>query len=103
MSKPDDRSRIYVAATALALASVCLAIAFRCCLATELPGYVLVGAWALGPPIYFLWEFSSRFPEGAGESAEAERVKYLQELARNVWLALVLVLAAILGIKWPTE
>jgi hypothetical protein len=56
-------------------------------------GFLLVGAWALGPPIWFIWEWHAN-------KVDVEQLKYSQELARNVWVAVVVVLAAIIGIKW---
>jgi hypothetical protein len=58
--------------------------------------YLLVGAWALIPPIWFMFEWH----EYTGGKEGFEFFKYGQELARNVWIALVVVLATIAGIKW---
>jgi len=59
--------------------------------------YVLVGAWALIPPLWFIveWHFFDV------KKGEFEHFKYSQELARNVWVAFVIVLAKITGITWP--
>lgn len=61
-------------------------------------GYLLIGFWVLAPPIWFWveWVFLSEYQN-------PERLKHTHELARNIWVALVIVLAAILGIKWPKE
>jgi hypothetical protein len=64
-------------------------------------GYMLIGAWVLVPPLWFFFEFTWLHPNIFDDSTEFARVKYAQELARNVWLAFVVVLAAILGVKWP--
>lgn len=58
--------------------------------------YILVGAWAILPPIWFIYDWSN-FDTTKGN---LEHFKYSQELARNVWVALVVVLAAITGINW---
>jgi hypothetical protein len=60
------------------------------------PAYWLVGAWALLTPLWFIWEWHTF----KGDKAAFEHFKYGQELARNVWIALVVVLAVITGIKW---
>lgn len=64
-----------------------------------LGAYLLLGFWALIPPIWFFleWVFLRQYVDCPDD------LKYTQELARNIWIALVVVLAAILGIKWPTE
>ena len=62
----------------------------------ELHAQVLIGFWALVPPVWFLLEWG--WFTGVGEE---EHVKHAHELARNIWLALVVVLAVIAGIKWP--
>lgn len=68
----------------------------------QIRGYILIGLWVLLPPIWFFVEFQllhpNIFPQ---DSFELSRVKQSQELARNVWLAFVVVLAAIVGVKWP--
>lgn len=67
-------------------------------------GYLLLGLWALVPPVWFLFEFASDFPKGHSESTEVvDRLKHLHDLSRNIWLAFVVVLAAIMGVKWPLE
>jgi hypothetical protein len=67
----------------------------------ELWGRWIVGAWALGPPLFFWadWIWGTRDMKGE----ELENVKYSQEVGRNIWLAVVVVIAAIFGIKWPVE
>lgn len=66
-------------------------------------GYVLLGGWALVPPLWFLYEFASEHSSTSYDANKADRLKQLHELSRNVWIALVVVLAAILGVKWPVE
>ena len=59
--------------------------------------------WALIPPVLFLYEYVKEFPAGTKRpEREEERLKELHELSRNIWLALLVVLAAILGIPWPS-
>lgn len=64
-------------------------------------GYLLIGLWVILPPIWFFLEFQLLHPNMVDNSFELSRVKQAQDLARNVWLAFVVVLAAILGVKWP--
>ncbi|HEY0455338.1 MAG TPA: hypothetical protein VGE41_03125 [Verrucomicrobiae bacterium] len=83
----------------LALVSVCTALYWRAQAAskeTRTYGYILIGFWVLAPPIWFWveWVFLTK-------PHMENRVKHTHELARNIWLALIVVLAAILGIKWP--
>jgi hypothetical protein len=62
-------------------------------------GWIL-GALALGVPIWFLWEYASRSAEM--KAGELDELKYGQELARNFWLAMMAVLAFMFGlIEWP--
>ena len=63
-------------------------------------GHVILGAWVLLPAIWFFVEFQWLHPNMI-DSFELGRVKHAQELARNIWIAFVIVLAAIIGVKWP--
>lgn len=77
--------------------SLVIAVVIRTCSTPNgTAAYWLVGAWALVTPIWFMWEWHTF----TGDKAAVEDLKYGQELARNVWVALVVVLAAITGIKW---
>jgi len=65
--------------------------------------YIVLAAWTLLPPIYlwFDWEFVCKdIPPKDREKAEG-RVTHTHELVRNVWLALVIVLAYAFKVKWP--
>ena len=64
-------------------------------------GYVLIGLWVLLPPIWFFFEFQYLHPNMLENTFEISRVKQAQDLGRNIWLSFVVVLAAIVGIKWP--
>jgi hypothetical protein len=57
--------------------------------------YILVGCWTLIPPLYFFAEWV-----WWTNPSEEEHVKHLHELARNFWIAFVIVLAVMTGIKW---
>jgi len=82
--------------------SVVVAIALRLQWPTEkkLFSYILVGAWTLVPPIWFLYDWCKFEPKDA---SNFEHFKYSQELARNIWLALIVVLAAITGVTLRLE
>ena len=87
-------------------ASIFIAVGIRFCYGNcekLLGAYILLGFWALIPPIWFFleWVFLRKYL--VNENRKKEDIKYTQGLARNIWIALVVVLAAILGIKWPTE
>jgi hypothetical protein len=83
----------------VAIVSLVAAIVVRSCypnMKTDV-GYPILALWFLGPPVWFWTEwilFSPSFDE-----KERDRVKHLHDLARNIWLALVVVLAAILEIS----
>lgn len=62
-------------------------------------GGTLLSLWTLGPPIWFLGEFVATFPNGHPINAdEMERLKHLQSLARNIWLAFLVSLAFIMDL-----
>jgi hypothetical protein len=64
-------------------------------------GYILIGLWVILPPIWFFFEFQYLHPNMLGDPAELSRVKQAQDLGRNIWLAFIVVLGAIVGVKWP--
>jgi ABC-type dipeptide/oligopeptide/nickel transport system permease component len=57
-------------------------------------GYALIGFWVIAPPLYFLTEHSIWPPA----SAERDAVEHVHDLARNLWLAVVVLLALIMGV-----
>ena len=66
------------------------------------PSYVLLALWVLVPPVWFFVEFHYLHPGIHHRDAfELSRVMQSQDLARNIWLAFVVVLAVALGVKWP--
>jgi hypothetical protein len=60
--------------------------------------YALLGFWAFVPPVWFFVEYVY-WPPAAGH--EDDRAKHLHDLARNIWLALIVVLATIMDVPWP--
>ena len=83
---------------ALAVVSIILAILIRTRGAKPIWAYLLVGAWVLIPPIWFRLEFMIWRPPP--EEVMLEFFKYGQELSRGIWVALVVALVGITGIKW---
>ena len=59
----------------------------------------VLGAWTLGPPVYF-WDEWLRCPFPAG-SPQWKQMAHSPELSRNLWVAFVVVLAALFGFRWP--
>ena len=58
----------------------------------------LIGFWMLLPPVYFWLDWLYWTAPG-----DREMTVHTHDLARNIWLALVVALAAILEIKWLKE
>jgi len=65
--------------------------------------YIVLAVWTLIPPMYFWfdWEYLCKNIPKNERDQEVARVTHTHELARNVWLALVVVLAYAFGVKWP--
>lgn len=101
MNRENVLRIITPATTVLALGSVALAFAIRLRYPhlKETIGYGLLAVWALIPPIWFLLEWVL-LCKGVGKD-ESDRIKHLHDLARNIWLALIVVLAAIMEVEWP--
>jgi hypothetical protein len=64
----------------------------------ELGKYV-VGFWILVPPIYLWWDWVV-LCDGM-EERDREIAKHTHDLARNIWLGFVAVLAVLYGVKFP--
>jgi hypothetical protein len=56
-------------------------------------GKLIVGIWALGPPIFFWvdWVYFCKYMEPGAK--ERDVAKHTHDLARNIWLGLLAVLA----------
>jgi hypothetical protein len=59
---------------------------------------IIIGIWVICPPLWFFLEWAY-FSHGQ----QLEEFKFSQELARNFWVALVVLLAAILKGNWPLQ
>jgi hypothetical protein len=83
----------------LAIGSITLAILLETVWCQYKPhwGLPLIGAWVAVPPIWFFFEYYL-WPPSADKD---ERTRHFHDLSRNLWLALVVILAAIMEIKFP--
>jgi hypothetical protein len=55
-----------------------------------------IGAvWALGPPLWFFYEYFHYFPAHGNPDAGFEQLKAHQAMATKVWFGMLLVLAAL--------
>jgi len=55
-----------------------------------------IGAiWVVGPPTWFIYEYSCHFPKHGNPDAGFVQLKTSQDLASKVWAAFVVVLAAL--------
>jgi hypothetical protein len=60
--------------------------------------HVIVGLWTLLPPIWFWleWYFSPHAPG----TPLWDSMTHGHEVSRNIWVALVVVLVAVFGLRW---
>ena len=99
-SRRDTFNRFWSwAAGTLAIASLVVALIARhndgiFCLSREIAAGVVIGAWVVLPPLFFWvdWVFYTT-------TDEESRAKHTHDLARNIWVALVLVLTALFGVN----
>ena len=63
-------------------------------------GNVILGLWTIRPPLWFMgeWNHSLHLPP-----EEKKDIEHWHELARNLWLALIVVLSATMGIGFKAE
>jgi hypothetical protein len=89
---------IFWTGASLAFASIVAAILLRVLWPCHLEpwGHIIVGGWVAIPPLYFLAEYIVLPPDPGPQD---ERVRHMHDLGRNIWLALVVLLSAIFGIK----
>jgi hypothetical protein len=59
-------------------------------------GVLILGAWTIFPSIWFLYEWIA-----LRHTTNTEDLKHVQDLVRNIWVAFVVILTAILFGKWP--
>src|SRR5436309_1933030 len=61
-------------------------------------GIVMLAFWALAPPMWLLLEYS-RWPPS--DSVDDTHTRHSHDLARNIWIAYIAVLAVLMGVEWP--
>ncbi len=61
------------------------------------PHEIILGAWIIIPPIWFFIEYNLLFDK---KTEDFEHLKYEQELARNLWAGIVVLLGALYLGKW---
>lgn len=63
-------------------------------------GQWLAAIWAVGPPVYFFFEWWSWAPRNpADRKTEFEEFKHSQDVAAKVWIGFAATLAVIFGLK----
>lgn len=63
----------------------------------------IYGAWLIGPPVFFLYEYVFLFgkdPARRMDPKQVEDLKYCQELATKIWAGIGVFLSALLLIKY---
>ncbi len=85
----------------LAIACFVGAIVVRCRFPQHMKriAYPLTGFWVLLPPVWLWWEWNVYYR--LQDAHAQEIIKHNHDLSRNVWVAYVVVLAVVLGVKWP--
>ncbi len=66
---------------------------------TDCPHQTILGAWTVLPPVAFVIDYIL-FDRENKTREEFEDFKYVQGLARNVWLGMVMLLAALYLGNW---
>jgi len=89
----------------LSIVAALLSLVFALLIRFEWPclrsyGYVILGLWTIGPPLWFMWEWNHSLDLPHEEKRDIE---HWHELARNLWLALIIVLSATMGIVFKAE
>jgi hypothetical protein len=65
----------------------------------ERVGKYIVGFWILVPPVYFFWDWVVLCKGLTADNREI--AKHTHDLARNIWLGFVAVLAVMYSVKFP--
>ena len=64
---------------------------------TGCPRHVIFAGWALGPPVWFILEYSLLYD---AENEDLDVFKHYQSLCRNLWLGFMAYLAAFYLGRW---
>jgi hypothetical protein len=62
-------------------------------------GKLIIGFWVIVPPVFFWIDWVAFLPEN---DRDRDVAKHTHDLARNIWLALVGILAVLFSVKFPT-
>jgi hypothetical protein len=62
-------------------------------------GRLLIGFWAVVPPLFFWLDWVLFCPSLS--AADREIAKHTHDLSRNIWVALIAVLAVLFAVKFP--
>ena len=58
---------------------------------TGCPRYIILGGWAMGPPLWFILEFVFLYDP---KEEDLQHFKHYQSLGRDLWLGFLVFLAA---------
>ena len=58
---------------------------------TVCPRYIILGGWAMGPPLWFILEFVFLYDP---KEEDLQHFKHYQSLGRDLWLGFLVFLAA---------
>ena len=72
-------------------------------------GMIVIGCWALGPPVFFWVDWVVYFNHGstdeavstAAKGAYRDIAKHTHDLSRNIWLGLLAILYVLFRLKLP--
>ena len=65
-------------------------------------GRVLIGFWALVPPLFFWLDWVALCSYLPANDPQREIAKHTHDLSRNIWIALVGILTVLFAIKFPS-
>jgi hypothetical protein len=64
-------------------------------------GKFLIGFWGLVPPLFFWVDWVWLCSYLAPNDPEREVAKHTHDLSRNIWIALVAILAILFAVRFP--
>ena len=82
----------------LAIASILIGIIITTSETKDTIGQIILSIWVIAPPIFFWidWIMCENV-----DSKTAERAKHNHDLARNIWLGFIVLLAVLFDLEWP--
>ena len=87
-----------VASIVLAIGSILLGIFVPAGEVKDTIGQIILSFWVVAPPIFFWFDWI--ICENV-DSKTAERAKHNHDLARNIWLGFIVLLAVLFNLEWP--